>query len=148
MGKRILIASGSVDVWHKPLNQDHDAFVLFNNLKSYTPVYVELSLKTLQLSKFQKYLFYESFTGNLIGRFDQSVNTTFKVYVNSYYNILSFWTQPDLSPLVKVDNQANLWESITPPPVASKQKGHKKKHNKMKTKLKKLKLKNKHNLLM
>ncbi len=115
MGKRILIASSNVDVWHKPLIKNYDAFVLFNNLKSYTPVYIELSLKSLQLTKYQSYLFYESFTGNLIGKFDQSVNKTLKIYVNSYYNMIAFWTKPEENNAqLEPKNHVNLWEEISP----------------------------------
>ena len=155
MGKRILIIN-NVDVWHKPLVKDHDAFVLFNNLKSYTPTYVELHLKNLQLTKYQSYLFYDSFTGNRIGRFDQSVNTTFKVYVNSYYNIIAFWTKSaDDNAELKPENQVNLWEEISPfnafksksknikTETKSKSKKMKNKNKKNKTKLKNKKNKTK-----
>lgn len=91
MGKRFLQRSG-VELWRKPLDSNNTAFVFFNPLPYGTPTSIRVTLKELGLTNEKSYLFYESFSGKLIGKYDEGGD--FSVTVDPSGSVFAFVAQP------------------------------------------------------
>lgn len=93
MGKRIAKIQ-SIEIWSKQLSNEFTAFVFLNHEPYGTPTRLSVGLNDLKLFKFKSYIFYESFSGSLIGKYYQK-NSTFMVEVNPSGSVFAFWAEPD-----------------------------------------------------
>jgi len=69
MGRRILKLAGNVEVWSKPLKDDRVAFVALFPQPYGTPIHLNVNLTSLGLIQYQDYDFFETFTGNYLGKY-------------------------------------------------------------------------------
>jgi alpha-N-acetylgalactosaminidase len=91
MGRRI----GGIDrvqIWSKPLAGNLTAFVFYHIDPFGMPVRVSISLADLDLNPTIPYNFFESFSGKLLGQYNQTTN--FETYVNPSGSVFAFWVEP------------------------------------------------------
>ena len=91
MGKRFSIQNG-VELWSKTLADEKMAFVFYNPQTDGTPRKVTISLNDLGLNN-QTYGFYESFTGESIGKYDFSKQ--FQIEVNPAGSVYAFFVEKE-----------------------------------------------------
>ncbi|CAF0822916.1 unnamed protein product [Brachionus calyciflorus] len=91
MGKRILEIN-YIQIWSKTLVNDIVAFVFYNPLPYGTPRYISVPLKQLGLDKKDAYNFYETFSGDLIGKFNRTDFINIKVDPSG--SVFACWAEP------------------------------------------------------
>ena len=91
MGRQFLVRN-EIQMWTKPLTNDRTAFVFMLPSATGTPTNVTVALNELSLNRFPSYIFYETFTGQLIGVYKS--NESFSHAVNPSGSVFTFWAQP------------------------------------------------------
>ncbi|CAF4078133.1 unnamed protein product, partial [Rotaria sordida] len=91
MGRRILKLDGDIQVWSKPLKDDHVAFVALYSNPDTTPIRVSVNLTDLGLTLYADYDLFESFSGNYIGRFH--FTDIYSFLINPSGDVHAFYAQ-------------------------------------------------------
>jgi alpha-N-acetylgalactosaminidase len=111
MGKRI----GGIDrvqIWAKLLSGERTAFVFYHFDPFGMPVFVSVTAAELDLDPAKSYYFFESFSGKLIGLYNET--NSFETYVNPSGGVFAFWVEPveQLERMSKLTGLTQLHKTI------------------------------------